>query len=89
MNNIRRKELDKIESRLSVVKTEVLDITNELSYICDEENNSLDNMEKFSGTDRYAAIEDAANNMEDALNLLEEVVDNIDNAVTSINEASR
>lgn len=89
MNKIRRKELTKIENRLSAVKTEVLDITNELTYICDEENNSLDNMENFSGTDRYVAIEDAISNMSDAISSLEDIIDNIDNATESINEAGR
>jgi predicted nucleic acid-binding Zn-ribbon protein len=89
MNKMGRKQLTKIESRLSVVKRDILDIKADLEYVCDDEHNSLDNMENFSGTDRYAAMEDAADHMNDALDSLEEVIENIDNAVKSINEAGR
>lgn len=89
MNKIGRKELSKIELRLSAVKNNIVDIKSDLEYICDDENNSLDNMERFSGTDRYAAMEEAANHMNDALDSLEEVIENIDNAIVSINEAGR
>lgn len=89
MNKIGRKELSKIESRLSAVKENILDIKSDLEYVCDEEHTSLDNMENFSGTDRYAAMEEAADHMNDALDSLEEVVENIDSAIASINEASR
>ncbi len=89
MNKMGRKELTKLESRLSVVKNNILDIKSDLEYVCDNEHDSLDNMENFSGTDRYAAMEEAANHMNDALDALEEVVENIDNAITSINKAGR
>ena len=89
MNKTGRKELAKIESRLSIVKESILDIKSDLEYICDEEHNSLDNMENFSGTDRYAAMEEAADHMNDAINSLEEVVENIESAIVSINEAGR
>ena len=89
MNKMGRKELTKLESRLSVVKENILDIKSDLEYVCDDEHNSLDNMENFSGTDRYAAMEEAANHMNDALDSLEEVIENIDNAIVSINEAGR
>jgi predicted nucleic acid-binding Zn-ribbon protein len=88
MNKIGRKQLAKITARLFAVKESVLDIKSDLEYVCDDEQNTLDNMEKFSGTDRYAAIEEAAEHINDALDSLEEVIENIDNAVTSVNEAS-
>jgi hypothetical protein len=89
MNKVGRKQLSKIESKLLIVKVSVLDIKNDLEYVCDDECNTLDNMERFSGTDRYAAIEEAADHINDALDALEEVIENIDSAVNSVNEASK
>ena len=89
MNKLGRKQLAKIEVRLSAVKDNILDIKSDLEYVCEDEHNSLDNMENFSGTDRYAAMEDAADHMNDALDSLEEAIENIDNAITAVNEAGR
>jgi predicted nucleic acid-binding Zn-ribbon protein len=87
MNNVRRKELSKIEERLSTIKDALNDIKSDLEYVLTDEEDGLSNMESFSGTDRYAAMEEAVNNMSDAASALEEAVDNIDSAMESISNA--
>ena len=87
MNKIKRKELFKIGERLSSAKNVINDIKSDLEYVLTDEEDALDNMERFSGTDRYAAMEEAIDNMGDAVNSLEEVIDNIDSAIESIDNA--
>jgi septation ring formation regulator EzrA len=87
MNKIKRKELAKIETRLSVIKDTINDIKSDLEYVLTDEEDSLNNMESFSGTDRYAAMEEAVNNMSDAASALEDAIDNIDSAMESIGNA--
>ena len=87
MNKIKRKELSKIGERLSLAKDAINDIKSDLEYVLTDEEDALDNMERFSGTDRYAAMEEAIDNMGDAVNSLEEVIDNIDSAIESIDNA--
>ena len=87
MNNTKRKELSKIEARLSIIKDAINDIKSDLEYVLTDEEDSLNNMERFSGTDRYAAMEEAVDNMSDAASSLEEAIDNIDSAIESISNA--
>ena len=87
MNKIKRKELSKIEEKLLVIKDSISGIKSDLEYELGDEEDSLDNMERFSGTDRYAAMEEAIDNMSDAVSSLEEAIDNIDSAIESIDNA--
>lgn len=87
MNKAKRKELARIESRLSGIKDVINDIKNDLEYELSDEESVLDSMERFSGTDRYAAAEEAANNMGDAITSIEEAIDNIDRAMESVGKA--
>jgi hypothetical protein len=87
MNKTKRKELFKIEGRLSIIKESINDLKCDLEYVLSDEESSLDNMERFAGTDRYAAMEEAINNMSDAINSLDEAADNIDSALESISNA--
>ena len=84
MNKIKRKELSKIGDRLSSARDIIDYIKGDLEYILTEEEDTLNNMERFSGTDRYAAMEEAIDNMSDAVSTLEDAIDNIDNAIESI-----
>lgn len=84
MNKIKRKELSKIEDRLLSVKDVINDIKSDLEYVLTDEEDCLDRMDSFSGTDRYAVIEEAVSNMSDAASSLDEAIDNIDSAVESI-----
>ena len=72
---------------MSDVRGIISDIKSDLEYELSDEEDILDNMENFSGTERYAAIEDAVNNMSDAVNSIEEAVDNIDSAMEFISSA--
>ena len=87
MNKTKRKELSKIEDKQSAARDAINDIKSDLEYVLTDEEDTLNNMERFSGTDRYAAIEDAVSNMSDAISAIEEAVDNIDSAIESISNA--
>ena len=76
MNKYRRTELKKIIDRLNEVK-------NDLSAICDEERDAMENLpENLQESDRRYAMEEAADNMEaagdsidDAIGIIEDVID--------------
>jgi sugar-specific transcriptional regulator TrmB len=87
MNKLKRKELSKLEARLSSVKDVINDIKIDLEYELSEEEDTLDNMERFSGTDRYAVMEEAIENMSNAVSSIEEAIDSIDEAIESISNA--
>jgi sugar-specific transcriptional regulator TrmB len=87
MNKLKRKELSKIEARLSDIKNVINDIKSDLEYELGDEEDSLDNMERFSGTDRYAAMEEAVDNMSNAVSSIEEAIENIGNAIEFIGKA--
>lgn len=89
MNNVKRRELSKIAERLSAAKDVLGDIKSDLEYVLSEEEDTLDNMERFSGTERYIAMEEAVDNMSDAVNSLEEAMDEIDSAVEFIDNAQK
>jgi sugar-specific transcriptional regulator TrmB len=87
MNKTKRKALSKIEERLSSVKDVINDIKADLEYELTDEEDILNNLESFSGTDRYAAIEEAVDNMSSAVDSIEEAVYSIDEALESISDA--
>ena len=87
MNKIKRNELSKIEERIGSVKDIINDIKSDLEYVLTDEEDALDNMERFSGTDRYAAMEEAVDNMNDAVSALEDAIDSMDEAIEAIDSA--
>lgn len=87
MNKIKRKELLKIETRLASVKDVISDIKGDIEYVLADEENTLDNMERFFGTDRYASMEEAIGDMGNAVSALEDAMDNIDSAIECIDNA--
>lgn len=75
MNNIRRKELNKIISSLEVLK-------GELESIYDEETTCRDNMpESLCGSEKYERADEACENLESAFDSLEEAIEYIDVAI--------
>ena len=89
MNNVKRKELAKISVRLSQARDMICDIKGDIEYVLIDEEDTLNNMERFSGTERYIAMEDAVSDMGDAVGSLEEAIDEIDSAIESIDNAQK
>ena len=87
MNKTKRKVLSAIETRLSAVRDTIDDIKADLECELMDEEDILSNLESFSGTERYAAIEEAVDNMSDAVSSIEESIDSIDEALDSISNA--
>lgn len=75
MNNVRRKELNKIIESLEILK-------GELETLHEEEEMCRDNMpESLWGSEKYERADEACENLESAFGSLEEAIEYIDNAV--------
>ena len=75
MNNVRRKELQKIFDILA-------DAMENLNILMDEEEEYKDNMpENLQNSERYEKAEEACDNLYEAISNLEEALDNIENAI--------
>ena len=69
MNKQRRKELEKIQTKLSEAYTD-------LETIRDEEEEAYDNLpENIQDSERGEVMQDAISTLEDALNSIEEAID--------------
>ena len=74
MNNPRRRKISKLIEQLDALKAE-------LEEILEEESEAFDNIpEAFAETDRYAAAEEALDNLDTAFGGLEEVIDSLTEA---------
>lgn len=104
LNDIRSdlKETDKIskvtfESLLEISGNEFDKIKETVRALAEDEREKADNMfERFSGTERYDALDMAASSLEDAADSLEsiesgdradDIIDAIDDALESLNDA--
>lgn len=75
MNNIRRKEIGKITTKL-------YDIREELENIYCEEYEAFSNIpENLEASERYSKAEEACDRLEAALNCFDELIDFLDNAM--------
>lgn len=75
MNNVRRKELNKIINSLEILK-------GELETLQDEEETARDNLpESLWGSEKYERADEACENLEFAFSALEEAIEYIDIAI--------
>ena len=72
MNNTRRKAIKQVMKRLENVQWQFEEIKAELESIRDEEEEAMYNMpESLQESDRYYAMEEAANNLTEAFDIME------------------
>lgn len=80
MNKKQRKELEKIQDRISAVQSDIQDIRCDLEGIRDEEEEKKDNLpEQF----QYG---DMAEKMQDGIDQLDYLMDELDNADSTLQE---
>ena len=70
MNNEQRKRLTQYQSQLEEIKAKVEEIQ-------EEEENKLDNMENFSGTEKYETLEQKIGDIEYLVQYIDEAIDQI------------
>lgn len=76
MNNNRRKEIKKIIYKLNYIEEEINDISTDIDTVCDEEQDSLDNIpENLQGSFRYQISEEAVNCLENARDNMQTISD--------------
>lgn len=76
MNKQRREKISKLKIRFQSTQAELKQLSNELSFILDEEQDAFDNMpEGLQSSYRGMCSEDAIDNMEEASEKLDEVVE--------------
>lgn len=74
LNSSRRGEISRVIDKLEDIKQEV-------AYIRDDEQESLDNMpENLESSERYASMEQAVDNLEDAVSGIEDAIDSLNKA---------
>lgn len=74
LNQARRGEIAKVIDRLEDIKQDV-------SYILGDEQDCLDNMpENLEGSERFASMEQAVDNLEDAVSGIEDAIDSLNKA---------
>ena len=72
MNNTRRKAIKEVMKKLGAIQEDFNLIKEELEAIKDEEEEAMYNMpESLQYTDRYYAMEEAANNLTEAFDIME------------------
>ena len=75
MNNVRRKELQRIYDILA-------DAKDNIEILMDEEEDYKDNIpENLQGSERYEKAEEACDNLYEAISNIEEALDCIENAI--------
>ena len=94
MNNSRRKEIEKLKSKLEDVimdaTSEIEDIKGQLDEIKDEEQESFDALpDSLQCSERGEAMENAITNLEEADSLLDDLISNLDSddICSSLDEA--
>ena len=76
MNKQRREKINKLKIRFQNTRTELKQLSNELSFILDEEQDAFDNMpEGLQSSYRGMCSEDAIDNMEETSEKLDEVIE--------------
>ena len=79
MNKQRREKINKLKIRFQNTRTELKQLSNELSFILDEEQDAFDNMpEGLQSSYRGMCSEDAIDSMEEATDKLNEVIELLD-----------
>lgn len=74
MNKTRRKRIDEIILQAEALQLSVDELKEEIEVIKDEEEEYMDNIpENLQGPEKYAAAEEAVNNLEVAIDWLEEI----------------
>lgn len=74
MNNVRRRELMRINNALEELKDRVDDV------MCEEEDSFNNLTENLQQTEKGQAMEEAINNLNDAIDAIEEAIDCISEA---------
>lgn len=87
MNNATRKKIVKLIYRIEKVKDELGDIQSEIQDISGDEQEKLDNMGNFEGTERYAAISGAVDALDEADDKFSDATDALDEIIESLEEA--
>ena len=76
MNKQRREKIGKLKAMIQSTQTELKQISSELSYILNEEQDAFDNMpEGLQSSYRGMCSEDAIDSMEEASEKLDEVIE--------------
>ena len=88
MNNVTRKKIEKLIDRIEKIKDELEDIKSDIQDISSDEQDKLDNMENFEGTERYDAISSAVYALDEADDKFSDVADALDEITVSLEEAS-
>lgn len=74
MNNVRRKQIDKVLSGIEILRDAFDSIKEAVGEIRDEEQEYLDNIpENLQASERYELAEEAVSNLDSAYDLLDEL----------------
>lgn len=74
MNNVRRKQIDKVLSEIEILRGAFDDLKEAVGEIRDEEQEYLDNIpENLQASERYELAEEAVSNLDSAYDLLDEL----------------
>lgn len=88
MNNARRKELGKLNEKISNILSELEDLKSDIQIVLDEEQECFDNLpEQLQEADRGQNMQTAIENLESALESADSVTESLEELDTALTEA--
>ena len=88
MNKARRKNIQEVIERLTVLQGELETLESDVESIQDEEVEYRDNMpENLQGSEKYEAADSACDSLESARDMLSDMKDSVDEIISSLEEA--